>query len=125
MLVERDTGIVLNQAGHKHLRGQPAYRPAFDSLADALALKDDLLVLFPWAEVVLTDSEADPSTRTCTFYPSSRAEAEFRRLKQQYFAYRFASPLRRVFMSLPLDPWSPTSYWPLRSRGAFPDVTAD
>ncbi|AGP40047.1 hypothetical protein BE21_11345 [Sorangium cellulosum] len=46
MLVERDTGIVLNQAGHKHLNGQPAYRPAFDSLADALALKDDLLALF-------------------------------------------------------------------------------
>jgi hypothetical protein len=116
MLVERDTGIILNQAGHRQLRGQPKDRPCFDDEGDALRLKDALLQLLPWSTVSLTDAHAGPGTPPRTFCPDDTAIADYEALKAAHTAYLLANPLRRAFLKPPLDPWSPTSYSILREE---------
>lgn len=56
VLAEMATGIVLNQEGERWSKGQPFYEPSFETEAEALALKDELLKMFPWAEVWVRDS---------------------------------------------------------------------
>ena len=56
VLAEAATGIVLNGDGSWHLSSQgPCWQPTFDSLDEALALKDVLLERFPSAEVHIMD----------------------------------------------------------------------
>jgi hypothetical protein len=112
LLVERNTGHILNQAGRPHLRGQPRYEPSFDTETEALALKDDLLALFPWAEVVLRDGTL-PEAST-TFNPPEHQVARFAELSRLQRSY-LASPLRRVFSNPPPDPWDPRSYLALEN----------
>jgi len=52
VLAELATGVVLNPDGSRHLSTSgPTWEPAFESLDEALAAKDDLLARFPFAEV--------------------------------------------------------------------------
>jgi hypothetical protein len=114
LLVEADTGIVLNQAGRRHTRGQPPFEPTFDSEAEATMAKDGLLRLFPWAEVVIYDGD-----RSAAFRASDAMRARFEALRSKYLRYRHASPFARVFMKTPVDPWDPNAYadFVLTNRG--------
>lgn len=90
------------------MRGQPSYEPSFDTETDALALKDDLLALFPWAEVVLRDATRPEASATTFNAPDDQAArfAELVRLRHSYLT----SSLRRIFGNPPPDPWDPASY---------------
>jgi hypothetical protein len=105
VLVEADTGIVLNQAGRWHLRGQPAFAPRFDCKVEATRMKDELLRLFPWAEVIIRDDKGH-----ATFRASATMRARFSALRRAYCRYHTAFPLVRLFLRAPLDPWNPNAY---------------
>jgi hypothetical protein len=108
LLVERETGHILNQAGRPQLGGQPRYEPSFDTETDALTLKDDLLTLFPWAEVFFSDAMLSEASAT-RFSPPDEGVARFAELVRLQRAY-LTSPVRRVFRRPPPDPWDPGSY---------------
>lgn len=114
LLVDTETGILLNQAGEWHIHGQPDFRPVVDSWAAALKLKDELLSLFPWAEVAI--SSDDSHTTPQIFHAPPDALDEYHTLKKLHTAYITASPLRRAFMDVPLHPRLPSSYCLLRER---------
>jgi len=109
LMCDASTGILLNQAGKYHLKGQPEYAPTFTSEDAALRAKDDLLALFPWAEVVISDCESANSPRR--FCASDDRRARCALLHRLYTAYLTTFPLRRCFMKRPLDPWDPNSYY--------------
>ena len=107
-LLDAATGIVLNQAGRHHLDGQPNYAPTFDSEDAALQAKEELLNLFPWAEVHVLDSATQDQPRV--FRAPEHRRARFEHLRHLHTIYTLAFPLRRLFMKAPLDPWNPNSY---------------
>jgi hypothetical protein len=104
-LLEADTGILLNQAGKRHLRGQPGFEPTFESEAEAARMTDELLRLFPWAEVLIHDGD-----RYSTFHASAPMRARFEALRSKYFRYYTSFPLVRLVLTAPIDPWDPSSY---------------
>lgn len=112
LLCESDTGIVLNQAGRRWFEAQPRYEPRFETEAAALALKDDLLTLFPWAEVTLLDGAAPSGVAPRVFHPAKELTLRYRALVERRVRY-WKSPLRRLLRREPLDPFNPGSYHPL------------
>lgn len=101
LLIEAETGIVLDEDGTFHdARTSPRFEPSFATREEAIALKDLLLPQFPFAAAQIYDSV----TRTNELFDSGPATDQYIEAMGRWRRWAYASPWRRLFMRPPPKP---------------------
>jgi hypothetical protein len=103
ILAEAETGIVLDPAGARVTRPGAAYLRELPTWDEAVAEKDALLRRYPFAEVCITDLSA---RRSPARFVDEVHLPKYLAAQDLWNRWRYASPLRRLFMRKPPDPRS-------------------
>ena len=95
---EADTGTLLNQDGSRWNKDKnlDKFNPSFNSLQEALTVKDKLLFHTPNGEVVI---EHNGKTKT---YRDEERITKFMKEREAIFAWRSLPPWFRIFKSKPI-----------------------
>ncbi|MDO9018052.1 MAG: hypothetical protein Q8S73_06220 [Deltaproteobacteria bacterium] len=100
LVAEVETVIVLDSRG-KRCSGAVPFQPAFDTREAAMALKDELLRTFPFAEVSLTDTAGEHETELFT---DEAAFVGYAATMATWRKWAYGSWLRRLFKTEPPNP---------------------
>jgi hypothetical protein len=101
LLVEIETGIVLDAQGGYWRRCFAPFRPVYASREEALAAKKELLRRFPFAEVVPTDRAGVHAPER---FMDDAAFARYSTAMTSWRKWRHGLWLRRLFTPEPVNP---------------------